>query len=82
TIPEHWRALRTPEHLVVTDLRGAVHLLFDLRTDPLALHNLAGLSDAQEMQRTLLARLRAEALALGDPAPLSETPTARSLTAH
>jgi len=74
TIPEHWRALRTPEHLVVTDLHGTVHLLFDLRTDPLAVHNLAGLPDAQDTQGTMLARLCAEARALGDPAPLSKTP--------
>ena len=76
-IPEHWRALRTPDNLLVTDLNGAIHLLFDLRTDPLAAHNLAGLAEAQAVQRTLLARLRAEADLLGDPAPLGDVAVGR-----
>ncbi|HEV7215095.1 MAG TPA: sulfatase [Chloroflexota bacterium] len=71
-IPEHWRALRTPDHLLVTNPGGAVRLLFDLRADPLAVHNVAGLPVAQEAQRTLLARLRAEAAVLEDPAPLGD----------
>lgn len=69
-LADRWRALRTPDHLLATDLTGEVYLLFDLRRDPLALENLAGRPEAREVQEELLARLRAEARALRDLAPL------------
>jgi hypothetical protein len=65
-VPTDWRALRTPEHLIVVDLESTVHLLFDLRADPLATENLAGMPAAQALQAALLGRLRAEAELSGD----------------
>lgn len=65
-LPEHWRALRTADSLLVTDRAGAVALQFDLRADPLALDNLAGHPEAGPAREELLARLLAEARALGD----------------
>ena len=69
-LAEAWRALRTPRHLIATNLAGDVHLLFDLRADPLAMENLAGRPELATQQEALLAGLRAEARALDDPAPL------------
>lgn len=71
SLPDDWRALRTRHHLLATDPAGAVSLLFDLRADPLALENLARRPEATGLREELLARLRAEARALGDPAPLA-----------
>lgn len=65
-----WRAIRTPRHLLATDLAGDVYLLFDLEADPLAMENLVGRPVARDLREELLDRLRAEARALGDPAPL------------
>lgn len=64
--PDRWRALRTQDWLLATDESGATALLFDLRTDPLAMVNLAGQPQAAADETALLARLRDEAAALGD----------------
>ena len=70
SVPMDWRALRTPEHLLVVDLDGTVRLLFDLHADPLVMENLAGRPATQAMQAPLLTRLRVEADMLGDAALL------------
>lgn len=69
-LPEHWRALRTADHLLVTDQDGAVALQFDLRADPLALENLASRPEARSAREELLAHLLVEARAAGDPLAL------------
>lgn len=65
-----WRALRTRDALLATDLDGRPTLLFDLRADPLAQQNLAGRPEGRNMEEALLTRLRREARRLGDTAPL------------
>jgi hypothetical protein len=87
--PTDWRALRTPEHLHIVDLEGAVRLLYDLQADPLAMENLAGRLWAQVMHAALLARLHVEANLLGGSALLKGgeyhglgRPAARCLHRH
>jgi arylsulfatase A-like enzyme len=71
-LPDDWRALRTADALIATDLAGQVAVLFDLRRDPLALENLAGQPAGRVLEADLLARLRVEARRLGDAVPLAE----------
>lgn len=73
-LPHEWRALRTHQHLICTDLDGRVFLLFDLTSDSLAVENLAGLPGWKEVQDTLLIRMRETAHALEDHIPLGFGP--------
>ncbi|MDQ3540242.1 MAG: sulfatase [Chloroflexota bacterium] len=73
-LPDEWRALRTHEHLICTDVDGTVFLLFDVSSDPLALKNLAGHPEWKEVQDTLLTRIRETAHKLEDHIPLGFGP--------
>jgi hypothetical protein len=73
-LPDEWRALRTHQHLICTDVEGRVFLLFDFCSDTLAVQNLAGHSKWKEVEDTLLRRMRETAHALEDPVRLGPDP--------
>ncbi|MBA2277681.1 MAG: hypothetical protein H0W06_07930, partial [Chloroflexia bacterium] len=70
-LADHWRAVRTSDHLLATDTRGEPFLLFDLRADPHAVTNLVDQPLAGESRAALLTTLRTEAQSLGDAALLA-----------
>jgi len=71
-----WRALVTPSHKLVVNVRGEVALLVDLARDPFERANLAGAPAHAEVERHLKERLLARAKATGDPFP-GAVPAAR-----
>lgn len=54
---EEWRGVRTKEYSYARWLNGKIEL-FDLRNDPLQMHNLAGRQEARVLQETMELKLQ------------------------
>jgi hypothetical protein len=65
---QEWRAVRTASHMLAVDRDGSPVQLYDMRADPLQLHNLAAEAAAAGVRAELRDTLRRLARETGDHA--------------
>jgi arylsulfatase A-like enzyme len=70
---DHQRMITVDDHKLILYPKISKRLLFDLRSDPLEMHDLSEQPETMELQKTLFARLQQEQIKTGDNLNLTGT---------